>query len=145
MHFSDKNILFCLYYAFIRSKLEYAILIWYPNYECYRSLLESVQRKFLKYLWFKTYHIYPSQGTDYNVFLDIFNCISLNDRHTKIALDFLCNIINAIIDSPQLLQKFNFRVPRISSRLNSTFYLPLPKTNVLSNSPIYVMCNLYKC
>ena len=49
-----------LYNSLIKSKLQYAALIWFPNYDIHVDRLEYVQRRFLKYLSFKLDGVYPS-------------------------------------------------------------------------------------
>ena len=50
-----------LYNSLIKSKLQYAALIWFPNYDIHVDRLEYVQRRFLKYLSFKLDGIYPKR------------------------------------------------------------------------------------
>ena len=49
----SETILKVLLFAFVRSKFEYANLIWYPNYKIRTQEIENVQRRFYKYLHFK--------------------------------------------------------------------------------------------
>ena len=51
-----------LYFSYVRSKLEYGSLIWYPYYINHKLALENVQRKFLKFLSFKIDSFYPERG-----------------------------------------------------------------------------------
>ena len=59
--FSNISTLKLLYFSFLRSKLEYASLVWQPCYNIHVTKLENVQRHFLKYLYFKT-QAYPPIG-----------------------------------------------------------------------------------
>ena len=51
-----------LYCSFVRSHLEYASQVWNPQYEIYKTRIEAVQKKFLRYLDFRA-HQY---STDYD-------------------------------------------------------------------------------
>lgn len=42
-----------LYCTFVRSHLEYASQIWNPRYQTYIDRIESIQRRFLRYLCFR--------------------------------------------------------------------------------------------
>lgn len=141
--FSNIDTLRLLYCTYIRSKLEYSSAVWYPGYLTHRELLESVQRRFLKFLSFKADGVYPPVGFPNNKLLQRFALSSLNDRHDCSLQVFLYKLINNEIDSPTLLAKLNFLVPRSGSRHSNTFYLPTPHTNVLKFSPVYTMCETY--
>ncbi|KYB24594.1 hypothetical protein TcasGA2_TC030943 [Tribolium castaneum] len=68
--FTNIKILRILYFAFVRSRLEYGALIWNPIYNTYVVQLENVQRRFLKYLAFLSDGVYPIQGVDEQILLD---------------------------------------------------------------------------
>ncbi|CAH1383593.1 unnamed protein product, partial [Tenebrio molitor] len=57
--FRSEKCLTALYFSLVRSRLEYGSIIWSPYYVTYTNSIESVQRKFLKYLCFKEDGIYP--------------------------------------------------------------------------------------
>ena len=48
-----------LYFAFVRSKLEYCFQVWNPIYNKYVILIEYIQRKFARYCYFKFNKQYP--------------------------------------------------------------------------------------
>jgi hypothetical protein len=56
-----------LFYAFVRSKLEYCSVVWMPYNQVYISLLEKIQRKFAKYMYFKIHGHYPMQHCDESI------------------------------------------------------------------------------
>ena len=92
-----------LYNCFVRSKLEYCSLIWSPIYNKHIGELESVQRKFLKYLYFKTEGVYPPRGICQQELLTRFEVDSLYIRRCKIAVTFLYKLLHNMIDCSSLL------------------------------------------
>lgn len=138
--FSDDNSLCILYFSLIRSRLEYGALIWFPIYNIYINYLESVQRRFLKFLCFRIDGVYPPRGYDQALLLDKFNFNSLNTRRVIITVKFLYNIFSNHIDCSWLLSKIQFLTPRLNSRHSLVFHCPRSRTSVLSRSPISLMC-----
>lgn len=65
-----------LYSVYGMAKLEYVSIIGNPLYKCYDILIERVQRRFLKCIYFKTDGTYPERGIPYSCLtmrLKIFN------------------------------------------------------------------------
>jgi Reverse transcriptase (RNA-dependent DNA polymerase) len=140
--FANLPTLKTLYFAFVRTKLEYAAVVWSPGYQLHIDRLESVQRKFLKLLSFRTDNVYPIQGIPEGDLLERHNFQSLYSRRRSNAVICLFKLIHGQFDCCDLLQQLCFCLPRASSRSEGTFYLPTARTNVLKFSPLYVMCNL---
>lgn len=138
---SFKNILALksLYISLVRSKLDYCSLVWYPIYEIHHKALESVQRKFLKFLAFRVDGTYPMRGCDHLVLLNRFDMKSLKLRWNVFSLSFLYKLFNNKIDSPDLLSMIPIHLPRLNLRNTFYFYL-FARTNVLKKSPIFIMC-----
>lgn len=141
--FTEVNSLEILYYSYVRSKLEYGSLIWYPYYNCHIESVERVQRRFLKYLAFKKDGEYPVRGIEYNCLLERFDFVSLDLRRKCASLSFLYKLLHHKIDCPELLAQINFYTPRLQSRQNVFFYNNRARTNILLKSPIYVMSENY--
>lgn len=57
--FHNRSAIISLFYAFVRSKLEYNALIWDPHEVKYKLMLERVQKKFGRYLYKRLYGYYP--------------------------------------------------------------------------------------
>ena len=100
-------------------------------------------KKFLKYLAFKCDGHYPDRGIDYNILLQTFNFVSLEQRRAVFAIKFLFNLVQHNVDCSDLLSQLSFLVPRQTSRQDITFYIDTARTNVLIKSPIYVMCSYF--
>ena len=132
-----------LFNSYVRSKLEYASVVWAPGYNIHIDNLERIQRTFLKDLSLKCDGVYPPQGFSHEHLLNRFNYISLKDRRDHHSLIVLYKILNNLIDCPDLLCKFNFNVPRLTSRQTFVFYLSTPRTNIIKLSPVFSMCDKY--
>jgi hypothetical protein len=141
--FRSESCLRALYFTLVRSKLEYCPIVWSPIYRRGVDALESVQRKFAKYLLFKLIAEFPPRGTPNSVLYDMANLRSLNMRRNDSFLIFLYKIIHGIINSPFLLSQIYFNVPRANLRSGRFFYVPRAVTNILHRSPLYTACTLF--
>ncbi|CAH0558572.1 unnamed protein product [Brassicogethes aeneus] len=128
-----------LYYSLVRTKLEYCSLIWSPVYNVYIRRVESINRKFLKYLNLKVNGFYPPQGFNHSSLLDRFGFTSLETRRINSSLTFLFKLLNNKIDCDIILNKINFNVPRIESRSMRTFKCQICRTNVLPKATVNVL------
>jgi hypothetical protein len=137
--FWSLNAIKSLYFAFVRSKLEYAGTVWNPYYACHKWSLEKVQRKFLKYLTYKTEGSYPQQGTNHLTLLDNHQFLSLYCRRQQAAAMFLINLLCNKIDCPELLGNVYFKVPNANLRKNYMFFYPTSRTNIGNNTPLINM------
>jgi hypothetical protein len=101
--------------------LEYCSIVWSPIYRRGVDALESLQRKFAKYLLFKLIAEFPPRGTPNSVLYNMTNLRSLNMRRNDSFLIFLYKIIHDIINSPFLLSQIYFNVPRANLRSGHFF------------------------
>lgn len=139
--FTNTDTLKILYQSFVRSKLEYASLIWCPSYDIHIKNLEAVQRRFVKLLWFRSDGTYPTIGFPQNDLLKRYSMSTLEDRRIYFSQVFLFKSLNNDFDVPDIISKLNFHVPRLTSRTTQVFYLPTPHTNILKDSPLFTICN----
>ena len=134
--FDGLEVLHVLYCAFVRSRLEYCSLVWYPHYIQHQLAVERVQRRFLKYLTFKQTGTYPARGVDYAALLLRHDIQSLQMRREIRSRTFLDRLVQGFIDCPSLLSSVMFHVPRISSRAVAVYRTPSARTNVGIRAPI---------
>lgn len=132
-----------LYFAYVRSNLEYASIIWCPYYTAHIENLEQIQRRFLKFAAFRIDGTYPAIGFPQAELLSRFSISSLSDRRKVSYLIFLYKIIHNVTDCTQILSMLNFFAHRSVSRQPNLFYHSTPRTNLRKYSPLYTMCNLY--
>lgn len=129
-----------LYTSHVRSKLEYAAVIWSPFYEKNIYSLESVQSRYLKCKYFRETGTYLLHERTF--LLNHYNMLTLEKRRIIIGILYLHGILNNLIDNPEFLALIHIRVPRSSNnRIGNTFSIPIPRTNVMMNSPIYRILN----
>lgn len=132
-----------LFMSFVRTRLEYASIVWAPTYEVHITSLENIQRKFLKASAFMMTGSYPDRGTPQQDLLRQFNMQSLRARRDMHSVVFLHKIIGGDIDCPELLYRIGFRIPRPNSRSTQLLHLPYARTHVLASSPLHHMFLTY--
>lgn len=132
-----------LFFSLVRSKLEYASVVWCPYYGVHIDGIESVQRKFAKALWFRVDGVYPFRGFPHDRLLQRFSLVCLDRRRLCLSQIFLYKLVNNQIISEELMSLLNFRVPALNSRNNGTFYLEPFRTNMYKYSPVNWMCSSY--
>ncbi|WP_219823741.1 hypothetical protein, partial [Enterobacter cloacae complex sp. 2DZ2F20B] len=125
--------------TFVRPKLEYASVVWSPNYNIHIRSIEKVQRRFVKSALFLMDGVYPPRGYPEDLLLKRINLPFLSCRRSYFSVIFLFKLIHYLIDSPELLNNINFAVPAFNKRLHNVFFISKFKTNIVSNSSIHQM------
>ncbi len=146
-----------LFNSLVRSRLEYCSTAWFPYYDYQIRLLENVQRKFLKYLYFKDEGVWPVRNYPHVVLLERYKLNTLQCRRVVSALIFLHKLLNNKIDCGEFLSGLKFYVPRLNNRYSVTLYSSTPRTNIGRRAPLYVIsmytnkmernsdCDIFSC
>lgn len=113
-----------LYCSLVRSQLEYACQIWNPAYHIYINKLESIQKKFIRFLKHK-FHL---PKTSYEISCSDLHLVPLHTRRNIADVCLLLNIVRGSIDSPELLTKLDLFVPSRLPRHKKILHVPLTKT-----------------
>ena len=109
-----------LYNSLVRSRLEYCSQVWSPT--CHTSIkkIESVQKRYFKYLCYKQRVMYYNY--DYPSLCTIFNFSTLECRRKTLDLCFLNKLMHNNVNSSYLVGELPLRVPRRILRYNPTFH-----------------------
>lgn len=132
-----------LFNAYIRSRLEYACPIWSPTYAVHVKELETILRKFLKFLSYLQDGVYPEIGFPQESLLHRFNLVTLEQRRHYHLIMFLHKTIGGHINCPAISRQLAFSVPRPGARHQTLFYLPFARTRSQQSSPLHNMCRIY--
>ena len=143
MDFVNIQCIKILFYALVRSRMEYCCIVWKPYYQKYIDLLENVLRKFAKYLFLKMYNRYPSRHCDQSSLLSIVNEQPLIRRRNAASLIFLQKLTLGQICCQELLHEIKFNIPRQISRCPKLFYFAIPNTFHHYNCPLIYAFRLY--
>lgn len=142
-NFTNTDSLCVLFYAFIRSKLEYCAIIWTPFYKAHINSLENIQKKFCKRLFYIKYGTYPVRSYPYDALLEEFNIRSLRARRMCAGMLFLYKLIHGSIVCTNILNDIHFLVPRLTCRHTKSFFISICRTNQHHHAPLNTMCRSY--
>lgn len=137
------NVIFVLFNSFVRSKLEYAAVIWNPLFKLYTKKIEMIQSKFLRYLHYKFEHYYPTL-MPYRDLTSYYNVKTLQCRREAALLVFVYKLFHGYIDSSNLLSQFNIVVPNLKTRSKNITFTTIirPTTYAHDCSPVSQMIQL---
>lgn len=128
-----------LYCAFVRSHLEYASQVWNPQYNVYITRLENIQKRFLRFLDYKT----GQQSLDYEHRCKRYHFLPLQIRREVNDLCFLSKLANGGIDCPELLSRIGLRTNLLALRHRPLLHIPFAHTNYRQNTFMIRGCRTY--
>lgn len=131
--FRNPQVFIMLFNSLVRSHLEYACQIWNPFYDIYCHRIEGLQRKFTRFLAFRT--IPFTEKLSYRVRLEKLNIVSLESRRLLLDEFLLFKIVNSLLDT-NILNKLNFYASAYRTRYNKLFLPASSRTNVGLASPL---------
>jgi len=143
-NFKNIQTFLTLYFALIRSNLEFAALIWNPHTATHTNSIEQIQKGILRFLYLKTFDYYPSE-IPYEELLRGFQIKSLENRRKIGSLLLLYDILKGTntITNPDLLSRINIHVPRVCSKYGVTFLSARARTNILKYSTLNRAMEMY--
>lgn len=121
-----------LYYTYVRSRLEYSCPVWNPQYIKYVDMIERVQMKFTRLLYYRFNWIKP----DYKTRLKQLHMHSLETRRLQIDEMLLYNIVKGRLNT-SLSSLITLHQPVRVTKNPPTFYLPTPTANYVIHAPLY--------
>lgn len=141
---SNEYALKSVYCAFVRSKLEYANVIWNPYYASGSNAIESIQKKFVLFAlrklgWRTDTFVLPS----YLSRCQLIGLESLERRRINASIFFMYDILKNNIEAPILFNMLEFNESRRITRTSSIFKIEHRTTNYARNQPITRMCSIF--
>lgn len=133
--FSNIKTLKILYCTYVRSNLEYASQVWNPCYVTYINRIETLQKKFIRFLCYRLKERYNS-----NIYYELcrkHHLLPLVKRREISDITFLLKLASGSIDCPSLLNKISLKVPSRNLRQNELLHLPTASSNYKQNSYLW--------
>ncbi|CAG9761645.1 unnamed protein product [Ceutorhynchus assimilis] len=96
-----------LYVAYVRSILEYCLVVWNPYYENYKYDIKKVQNQFLRYIHYKESGEYRLHIPRIDI-MKTYNLKPLDNRRKIASIMFLYQLVNNFIADPDLIAYLNF-------------------------------------
>jgi hypothetical protein len=133
--FTNVNTIKNVYFAYVRSVIEYACPVWNPQYATYSDRLERLQKIFVKHL---NYRLRSPPSTTYKENCKKYNLLTLADRRKLMDICFLYDIVRGNVDCAELIESVGYNVPTLRARRRLPPLLLAPKThtNYARNAPI---------
>lgn len=136
IEFKDPLALKTLYFAHVRSRLEYGSVVWCPNYASHSIRIESIQKKFLWCVFRKFgWHRYV-QYAPYPFKCSLLGIKSLEHRRRDACATFIFDLLSGKIDSMSLLSLIDFNIPTRRLRQYDLLRVRHHRTNYGANEPI---------
>ncbi|XP_057335068.1 uncharacterized protein LOC130673872 [Microplitis mediator] len=101
--------------------------------------IERVQRRFLKFLIWKKTGQYPPRGVTDLALCTECSYPTLEERCICNEFAFATKLFNNLIDCPQLLLMFRFKVPFPGLRNHAPMHMPSATINLAQSTPLYRM------
>lgn len=132
--FRDPHTLKCLFFAFVRTNLEYCSIVWNPCYEVHSIRIEKIQKRFTRVAFRKLR--WNIEMPTYVTRCKLFGILPLFKRRQYFSVMFIRDLINNHIDCPLLLSLIGFYAPSRVLRNRLLFYVPYHRVNYGCNEPI---------
>ncbi|XP_075163333.1 uncharacterized protein LOC142235966 [Haematobia irritans] len=132
--FQDPYVRKTLYTALVRTKLEYAQIVWSPSCSTHINRIERLQKKFVKFCLSSLNFTEPIPLYEHRC--KLIHLPTLKDRRLLQCILFLYKVICGTLDCPYILSKIGFHVPSRRLRNFEVFHVPCHRTSYAMNKPI---------
>ena len=139
--FEDPYITRQLYVSLVRPILEYASVVWDPQYDVHVKKIESVQKQFMLFClrslpWNPNINLPPYESR-----LALIKLPTLKNRRIYLNTSFIINLINGVTVSEFLVHKLEFHIPFRPTRNYIPLKLQYFRNNYSNFDPFRRMCN----
>lgn len=116
--FNYPDIFKCMYFSYVRSRLEYCSQVWAPTKTTFIDKIERVQRKFISQLCFKKQINYKEVG--YHQRCKMFKIQTLYARRNVGDLVYLHKVLNNQVNCPYIVSEISKSAPERKQRNRSS-------------------------
>jgi len=141
--FRNVDTLKAIYFALVRSNLEYSSIIWSPQYNVHSLRIEKVQRRFTKSVCYRLLRNNRSSNSNsdhlsYEERCKLLELQPLHLRRSTYSACFVFDLLHGLIDSSVLLSKINITANNLMIRNRSFLQPRFHKTNYGCHNPLDV-------
>jgi hypothetical protein len=135
--FKNVNSLKIVFFAFVRSHLEYCSPVWNPTKVTYSTEIDRIQRKFVKFLYHKNlipdilYSPHQPHTYSYSSCSEKLNIDSLSNRRHFFDIDLVLKTFTGRLNSSDFLQFFKFPPTTRTLRHLNAFQVPNNKCSAI--------------
>ena len=142
-YFDNPSVMRVLYDTLVRSILESGSIIWSPRSTKYSLLIEKIQKRFLRYLYLRTFGRYPFLYPSAFI-LGALGYDTLTSRRKLYIAKHFFKLIRGVVDNPTILEEVQLWVPEIprESRSRPIFMPVRARTSALADSPMAIAIQL---
>lgn len=142
--FRNVEALKSVFFAHVRSHLEYASVVWSPYYQKYDDKLESIQKNFLIYALRRTVR----RDADYRLPSYASRCESigiesLSRRRINLGAKFVFDVLTGRVDSADLASRFQVNDPTRALRNTSFLILARHRSNYGLYEPVNNLSRIF--
>jgi Reverse transcriptase (RNA-dependent DNA polymerase) len=134
--FKDPYTLRSLYFAFVRSSLEYACCIWSPFYEIHKRRIENIQRRFVRFALNKLNWNPDLPNPSYCQRRQLLGIDFLFHRRQLYAAMFIRDVLCARLDCPRVLSQLDIIIYRYDVRNRVVLREGTHRTNYGKYAPL---------
>lgn len=142
-NFTDINTIIALYKSLVRSRLEYGCCVWSPTTQVAKKSIEKVQKRFLRYLYFRKYGVYPhylNHPVPTEQLELEFNIMCLENRRSMLQVLMFWQTLNGKNGFDFGRRCVNVNVPNMQLRQQrGAFALPHFRHEAYKTSPMFKM------
>lgn len=135
-----------LYYALVRSNLEFANVVWSPYHQNHINVIESIQKQFVKFIHPDNSAKNPTNQYQLRPYIERckeLDMETLQRRRINSCILLIFDIISGRINSPFLREQLNITTIKYFTRQSDFIKLNSCRLNCTNNASFRTSCKLY--